>query len=201
MACALSEDSDQPGHSPSLIWVFALCSMDSLGPKLSSCGQRRLWSDWVDAQADLTLRCPGWSESSLGAHATLLVLSWGMHYCFSSNTADPVQHRECMCSKHSGSDYDFPEIQFACRHWYLLQRIDHQFCIILHCDVNTKQTGTQMVCNVHIHVIMDACVDTKFRYETFSVRKVVFIFRGDVSWNNSADSRRADVNFWRKYVH
>ena len=27
----------------------------SLGPKLSSSGQRRLWSDWVDAQADLSL--------------------------------------------------------------------------------------------------------------------------------------------------
>ena len=36
--CAPSEDSDQPGHPPSLIRVFA-------------CG------------------CPGWSESSLGAHS------------------------------------------------------------------------------------------------------------------------------------
>ena len=27
----------------------------SQGPKLSSCGQRRLWSDWADAQADLRL--------------------------------------------------------------------------------------------------------------------------------------------------
>ena len=26
------------------------------GPKLSSCGQRRLLSDWADAQADLSLR-------------------------------------------------------------------------------------------------------------------------------------------------
>ena len=30
--------------------------MDSSGPKLSSCGQRRLWSDLADAQADLSLR-------------------------------------------------------------------------------------------------------------------------------------------------
>ena len=29
--------------------------MGSWGPKLSSCGQRRLWSDWADAQADLSL--------------------------------------------------------------------------------------------------------------------------------------------------
>ena len=28
----------------------------SLGTKLSSCGQRRLWSAWADAQADLSLR-------------------------------------------------------------------------------------------------------------------------------------------------
>ena len=36
--------------------------------KLSSYGERRLWSDWAD--------CPFWSESSLGAHTILLVLSW-----------------------------------------------------------------------------------------------------------------------------
>ena len=39
------------------VWsVFAVRSVGSLGPKLSSCGQRRLWSDWADAQADLSLR-------------------------------------------------------------------------------------------------------------------------------------------------
>ena len=56
---APSEDSDQPGHPPSLIGligVFAVRSMGSYGPKFSSCGQRRLWSDWADAQADLSLR-------------------------------------------------------------------------------------------------------------------------------------------------
>ena len=55
MACAPSEDSDQPGHPPSLIRVFAVCSMGSLGPRLSSCGQWKLWSDWADAQADPSL--------------------------------------------------------------------------------------------------------------------------------------------------
>ena len=66
MTCAPSKDSDQPGHSPSLMRVFALCSVGSLGSKVSSCGQQRLWSDWVDAQADLSL-C--W------VHIILLVLS------------------------------------------------------------------------------------------------------------------------------
>ena len=40
------------------VWsVFAVRSVGSWGPKVSSCGQRRLWSDWTDANADLSLRC------------------------------------------------------------------------------------------------------------------------------------------------
>ena len=58
--CAPSEDSDQPGHPPSLIRVFAVRSVGSQGPKLSSCGQRR---------------CPGCSEFA-GSTLTLLVLSY-----------------------------------------------------------------------------------------------------------------------------
>ena len=49
-------------------WASAVRSLGSLGPKLSSWGQRRL------IRLD---RCPGWSESLLHAHATLLILSWG----------------------------------------------------------------------------------------------------------------------------
>ena len=46
-------DSD---HSPSLIRVISgMRSLDSYGPKLSSCGQRRLWSCWMDAQVDPSL--------------------------------------------------------------------------------------------------------------------------------------------------
>ena len=40
--CGPSEDSDQPRHLPNLIRVFAVRSKDSQGPKVSSCGQRRL---------------------------------------------------------------------------------------------------------------------------------------------------------------
>ena len=42
VTCAPSEDSDQPGHLPSLIRVCAVRSVGSRGPKVSSCGQRRL---------------------------------------------------------------------------------------------------------------------------------------------------------------
>ena len=39
------------------VWsVFAVHSMGSYGPKLSSCRQRKLWSDWVNAQTDLSFR-------------------------------------------------------------------------------------------------------------------------------------------------
>ena len=41
--------------------VFMVHSMSSLGFNLSSCGHRRLWSDWADAQADLSLR---WAHRS-----------------------------------------------------------------------------------------------------------------------------------------
>ena len=56
MACAPSENSDQPGHSPHLIRLIAVHLMGSQGPRLSSSGQRRLRSDGADAQADLSLR-------------------------------------------------------------------------------------------------------------------------------------------------
>ena len=53
MAYVPREDSDQPGRRPSLI--IAVCAVGSWGPKLSSCREQRPWSDWADAQADLSL--------------------------------------------------------------------------------------------------------------------------------------------------
>ena len=74
MTCAPSKDSDQPGHPPSLIRVFAVCSMGSWGPNISSGVQWRL----------IRLGgCPGWCESSLGTQVILLVLSWGGSIMFS----------------------------------------------------------------------------------------------------------------------
>ena len=59
------------------VWsVFAVRSMGSQGPKLSSCAQRRL----------IRLgECPGWSESSLGAHSFCWfchVAAHVFHICF-----------------------------------------------------------------------------------------------------------------------
>ena len=49
MNCAPSEDSDQPGWPPSLISIFTVHFLSSLGPKLSSDGQKD-WSDWADSK-------------------------------------------------------------------------------------------------------------------------------------------------------
>ena len=56
MTCVPSEDSDQPGHLPSLIRVFAVRMKKAWDLSYRFSPQRRLWSDWADAQADLSSR-------------------------------------------------------------------------------------------------------------------------------------------------
>ena len=56
MACAPIEDSDQPGHPPSLIRVFAVRMKKAWVLSYPLSAWRRLWLDWADAQADLSLR-------------------------------------------------------------------------------------------------------------------------------------------------
>ena len=59
-----SKYTDQPGHPPSLLRVFAVCSMGSCGPNVSS------------AKTLIGLgRCPGWFGSLLGTQVISLVLS------------------------------------------------------------------------------------------------------------------------------
>ena len=73
MTCTPSEDSDQLGHPPSLIRVFAVRSMG----KLSTRG-------FFMRTAKTLIRldgCPGWSESSLGAYVILLILWCCGSYC------------------------------------------------------------------------------------------------------------------------
>ena len=65
---APSNDLDQLGHPPSLIRVFAVRMKKAwvLSYPLSA------WQRLIRLGG-----CTGWSESSLGAHAASLVLSWG----------------------------------------------------------------------------------------------------------------------------
>ena len=67
--CAPSEDLDQPGHPPCLIRAFAVRMKKGWVLSYPLSAQRRLWSDWADAQADLSLR---WAHS----HIVGFVMRW-----------------------------------------------------------------------------------------------------------------------------
>ena len=56
MICVPSEDWKQPGHPPSLIRVSAVRLKQNWVLSYPLSAQRRLWSDWADAQADMSLR-------------------------------------------------------------------------------------------------------------------------------------------------
>ena len=56
LVCAPSEGSDQHGHPPSLILVFAVRMKKALVLTYPLSAQWRLWSDWANGQADLSLR-------------------------------------------------------------------------------------------------------------------------------------------------
>ena len=56
MACAPSEDSDQPGHPPGIIRVFAVSMKKAWVLSYPLTAQRRLWSDCTDTQADQSIR-------------------------------------------------------------------------------------------------------------------------------------------------
>ena len=81
--CAPSEDSDQPGHLPSLIRVFAVRTKKAWVLSYPLSAQRRLWSDWADAQADLSLR---WVHS----HFVGFVTRWLILCCLNCMCSFPV---------------------------------------------------------------------------------------------------------------
>ena len=83
MACAPSKHSDQPGHPPSQIRFFVVRRKKAWVLSYPLSAQRRLWSDWEDVQADLSLR---WAHS----HFVGFVIRW-LKYCWDTN---PVQTPE-----------------------------------------------------------------------------------------------------------
>ena len=84
MTCAPSEDSDHPGHLPSLIRVFAV-RLKKGWSLATHKAHSELWSDWADAQANLSLHWDlpslirvfavrlkkGWSLATHKAHSEL----------------------------------------------------------------------------------------------------------------------------------
>ena len=85
--CAPSEDSDQPGHPPSLIRVFAVRMKKAWVLSYPLSAQRRLWSDWANAQIDLSLR---WAHSYfvgfVMSRLIYLRYTWQTPSCFSVET-------------------------------------------------------------------------------------------------------------------
>ena len=75
MACAPSEDPDQPGHPPKLIIVVTIRIKK---PRVLSYARRRLWSDWADAQADLSLL---WAHSHFVGFVMRRLRSSFFHAC------------------------------------------------------------------------------------------------------------------------
>ena len=67
-----SKDSDQPAHPRSLIRILTGRILDSLRCKISY-GQRSLWLNCANAQADFSLR---WAIISLGTVLTLGLEYW-----------------------------------------------------------------------------------------------------------------------------
>ena len=74
--CAPSEDSDQPGHPPSLIRVLAVHMKKPCVLNYPLSTQRRLWSDWADSQADPSIR---WAHT----HFVGFVMSWLIWFGYS----------------------------------------------------------------------------------------------------------------------
>ena len=87
---AHSEDSDQPGHAPRLIRVFAVRMKKTGIPSYPLSAQRRLWSDWVDAQADLSI---GWAN----IHFVGFVMSWLINTSKLKQVSEITWARFTMC--------------------------------------------------------------------------------------------------------
>ena len=77
-----SEDSEQPGNPPSLSRVFAVRTKKAWVLSYPLSAQRRLWSDWADAQADLSLR---WAHSHFVGFVTSRLKSDSIQQCFILN--------------------------------------------------------------------------------------------------------------------
>ena len=135
--CAPSEDSVQPGHPPSLIRVFAVRIKKAWVLSYPLSAQRRL----------IRLGgCTGWSESSLGAHAILLVLSWGGSNALRFNVGivfikvivskrrlktNQTCKQTCCISKGSLSDYLASRQLSLCRVAALKSLSVHRYSVVI----------------------------------------------------------------------
>ena len=107
MAGVSSKDSDQPGHLPNLIRVFTVHMKKTWVLSYPLSAQQRLWLDWADAQADLSLR---WVHSHCVGFVMRRLTSWTANY-----------NVICICVSWRDSKRKF---EFACHcGWYFYKSV------------------------------------------------------------------------------
>ena len=120
IACAPSEDSDQPRRSPSLISVFAVRRKKPWVFNYLLNAQWRLWSDWADAQADLSLR---WAHSHFDGFVMRLLIYKPSHdktnemACALSEASDQPGHPPSLVRVYAQAD-----LSLRCPHGERLDR-------------------------------------------------------------------------------
>ena len=75
MACMPSEDSNQPGHQPSLIRVLAVTMKKAWVLSYPLSAQWRLWSNWASAGRTVILLVLSWSGSIILKSVNKLLLA------------------------------------------------------------------------------------------------------------------------------
>ena len=107
MACAASEDSDQPGHLPSLIRVLAVRMKKAWVLSYPLSIQWRLWSDWSDAQADLKLY---WVHMPF----CWFVMKWLQFVNMSSNCNQNAETLRRCSTRKGNRHYKWDQKSFKC---------------------------------------------------------------------------------------
>ena len=80
------EYSDQPGHPPSLIRVFAVCMKKAWVLSYPLSAPQSLCSDWPDAQADLSLR---WVHMPFCLFGLAAQLTFALHSSYAVQYLQP----------------------------------------------------------------------------------------------------------------
>ena len=166
--CAPSEDSDQPGHPPSLIRVFAVRSVGAKDPSF-------LHADSEDS--DQTGRMPRLIWVFAGRTTTLLVLSRGGSYACWWNTSRLLK-AVTLYTKNREDTLILKTRCFACKK--ISQRINildsiSQFHGVCLCHLPVAETSTEL----HIRRLYGVCQVYKYTLtnkEIVSLSSAVVIF-------------------------
>ena len=89
-----NEDSNQPAHTRSLIWVFLDPMIKTLHRWLSTLAPVLFWSDCVYAQSDWNLRWVHMSDGTLSDNEVKTKLPWKSHIHYIQPSQDTEWRRD-----------------------------------------------------------------------------------------------------------